>query len=416
VGCPHAAHADTPRILVQHIQSVGVDARLARSVEDALVLALGRHRSVSVVSPSEMRETIAYAKTQAELGCDVLDECIAEVQKKLRVQRLVAGKLSKLGSDFLLALSVIDLRSKTVSQRLTRNGADFPGLLSSVAGAADELLGGPGAQPTFKLALAHDQHLKLAVMPLAARGVQTATADAMTQILASELNQIAGLSVISRDDIQAMVEKVAVEGELGCTSNLECIVEIGAALGLSKLVTGTVGKVADTHVISLQLIDTRKAEVENRVLESFDGDVSELRNAIKLSAYQLVGVDYSQLTGAVEFGFSVKDATASLNGRAMMVKRSQLRLGQLTPGRYSLRVLADPEAYYPLQTDVYVAPYGANVRTFRLSEKPTPWYGKWWIWAVGAVVVAGAATAIVLAAQPAPSTGSGTVTLSATGM
>jgi hypothetical protein len=189
---------------------------------------------------------------------------------------------------------------------------------------------------------------------------------------------------------------------------MECIVEIGAALGLSKLVTGSVGKLQDSYVISMQLIDTRKAEVENRVLETFEGAAEELRHAVKLSAYQLAGIDFSQRKGRLDFTFNVSHAAVRLGERALQIEDHRLRLTDLTPGRYSLRVIADPSDYYPLQTDVYVAPNGDNVRTFRMSDKPSAWYEKWWVWTVAGVVVAGAATSVAVLATRSSNTATAT--------
>jgi TolB-like protein len=409
-----SAHAQktSQRWLVQRIEAVAVDAALARSVEEAVVLQVGKREGLTVVSPAELEQTVQFAKTAAELGCDQLDQCLVEVQKKLKAERLISGKVSRLGSELVLTLAQLDVANKTVGRRVTRQANDVPGLLATIPQMVSELLG--AAPPASAFRLPEGNTLKLAVMPLAARGVPAATADAMTQILSAELNQISGVAVISRDDIRAMLDKVQVEGELGCTDNMACIVEIGAALGLAKLVTGTVGKLADTYVIALQLVDIHKAEVENRVLEAFAGDPDELKHAIKLSAYQLVGVDYQTRAGRVDFAFNVGVAEVRLGTQQLRLRSSQLGVGDLTPGRYSLRVVADPEAYFPLQTDVYVSPSGDNVRSFALREKSGPWYTRWWVWTIAGVAIAGGVTAaIVVANNNTPSTGSGTASIGA---
>jgi TolB-like protein len=405
-----AAQSEVPRLLVQRVEAVGVDVRIARSVEEAVVFELGRRSSIEVLSPAELQQTIAFAKTQTELGCDALDECMVEVQRKLRVQKMITGKVSRLGSDYVLAFGIIDLRTQSVGKRVARNAVDLRGLLSVVASALDELLGIAEAKPAFRLA--RGERLVLAVMPLAAHGVPASTADSLTQIVTYELNQIEGISVMSRDDIRAMLDKFATEGELGCTENLECIVEIGAALGLAKLVTGTVGKLKDTYVIAMQLVDTRKAEVENRVLETFDGAPDELKHAAKLSAYRLAGVDYSERKGRVHFTFDVDEADVRLGDRALKLAHSQLGLSDLAPGRYSLRVVANTSDYYPLQTDVYVAPRGDNVRTFHLAEKSSPWYSKWWVWTISGAVLAVAATTVAVVTTRSSGVGSGEVSFS----
>lgn len=408
--CATTVHADKQhpqRLLMQRLEPVGVPETIARSLEEALVFELGRREAIEVVSPAELEQTIKHARVETELGCDVLDECMLQVQRKLRVHSLVAGKVSRLGSTYVIAVSMLDVETKSVVKRVAKVAENTQDLLALLPAAVDELLGRANTTPEFRLQ--PGQQLKLAVTPLSARGVAASTADAMTQILASELNQIEGISVLSRDDIRAMLDKVATEGELGCTENLDCIIEIGAALGLAKLVTGTVGKLQDTYVIAMQLIDTRKAAIENRVLETFEGDADELRHAVKLAACQLVGVDYMQRIGGIDFMFNVADASVRLGERALQLDDHRLNVHGLAPGRYSLRVMADPSDYYPLQTDVYVAPGADNVRTLRLSDKPTPWYGKWWVWTVGGVVLAAAVTSAIIIASDSPSSGSGEV-------
>ena len=57
-----------------------------------------------------------------------------------------------------------------------------------------------------------------------------------------------------------------------------------------------------------------------------------------------------------------------------------------------MKVLAEDDNYFPLQTDIYVAPGATNVKTFTLLKKPTPWYKSWWFWTITGVVIVGAAT------------------------
>jgi TolB-like protein len=408
--CAATVYADKPqpqRLLMQRLEPVGVPDTIARSLEEGLVFELGRREAIEVVSPAELEQTVEHARLETELGCDMLDECMLEVQRKLRVHSLIAGKVSRLGSTYVIAVSLLDVETKGAVKRAAKVADNVQDLLGMLPAAVDELLGKATSAPEFRLQ--PGQQLKLAVMPLSGRGVAGPTADAMTQILASTLNQIEGISVISRDDIRAMLDKVATEGELGCTENLECIIEIGAALGLAKLVTGTVGKLQDTYVIAMQLIDTRKAAIENRVLETFEGDADELRHAVKLAACQLVGVDYMHRLGGVDFMFNVANASVRLGDRALQLVDHRLDVHGLAPGRYSLRVMADPSDYYPLQTDVYVAPGADNVRTLRLSDRPTPWYGKWWVWTVGGAVLAATVTSAIIVASDEPSSGSGQV-------
>ncbi|HPY14373.1 MAG TPA: hypothetical protein PLW37_14055, partial [bacterium] len=364
---------------------------VARTVEEAIVLNIGSRAGYSVVTSAEMESAIKFTEKSMVMGCESSTECLVEIQKKLDCDTLISGKVAKLGDEFILSLNTVNVNDGSVGLRTTAQAKDIAELKTKLPLALDEIMGIAEIKPMFQLK--PGEELKLAVMPLAARGVETATADALTAILSSELNSIQGVSVIGQDDIKAMLAKVEMDATMQCSDSLECIVEIGASLGLSKLITGSVGKVKDTWVIGVQLIDTRKGEVDNRVLESFDGEQDELRNAIKLAAYQIAGVDYSTKKGGIDLSFNVKEATIQFGSEKGEIKQSQYKLAEILPGRYSLKVIADPKDYVPFQTDIYIAPGANNVKNLTILKTPTPWYKTWWFWTVTGVVVLGAAAA-----------------------
>jgi len=398
------------KLLVQKVEAAGVEEAFAKSLEEALVLDIGGREGISVVTSAEMQNVVKTAQLKSETGCEGSDECLIEVQKKLDVETLIAGKVTKLGDEYILSINTVNVANKTVGERISVQGKDLNDVKGKIKESVDILLGISAPKQMFKLA--DGEELRLAVMPLAARGMEQTTADSLTSILSAQLNQIKGISVISQDDIKAMLSKAALDSSVSCTDSLECVVEIGASLGLSKLVTGAVGKVKDTFVISVQLIDVRNADVVNRVLESYTGDEGELQNAIKLAAYQIAGVDYKALLGEVDFSFNVKKGTIQFGETESPFEKPQYSAGNLIPGRYYLKVRAANDNYLPLQTDVYVAPGAKNVKTFNVLEKPTKWYKSWWFWTITSVVVLGAAgaTTAVILTQQTPS-GQGTVTV-----
>ncbi len=401
------ADASPRRILVQKIEAVDVDDALARSLEESLVLDIGNRENVSVVTSAELQNIVDTVDLKSQMGCDESIECLIEVQNKLDAEILIAGRVTKLGEDYIFSINTVNIATKSVGNRISIQGENLNELKERVKGAVDILLGYAVAEQLFQLK--EGEELSLAVMPLSARGVDQSVADSLTSILSAELNQIKGVSVVSQDDIKAMLSQVSLASEMGCLDSLECVVEIGASLGLSKLVTGAVGKVTDSFVVSVQLIDVRKAEVDNRVLESFAGDERELQNAIKLAAYQLVGVDYKDMKGGVDFSFNIRQGMVQFGEIESPIENSKFIKGDLVPGRYFMRVRADSDRYFPLQTDIYVAPVSKNVKTFNILEKPAPWYRSWWFWTITGVVVVGAAgavTAVILTQQTPSGTGS----------
>ena len=93
-----------------------------------------------------------------------------------------------------------------------------------------------------------------AVIDLQTHGVDERLGKNLTQLLSLELKKFKGLSVISRDEVQTMLRFEADKQMLKCTSDTSCLVEIGGALGVDYLVSGSVGRLGDAFVIILKLM------------------------------------------------------------------------------------------------------------------------------------------------------------------
>ncbi|HUL60239.1 MAG TPA: hypothetical protein VLU43_13235 [Anaeromyxobacteraceae bacterium] len=98
---------------------------------------------------------------------------------------------------------------------------------------------------------------KIAVMDLAATGVEPALAQAVSLVVPTELRgRLPGAQIISKDEISAMLGLEKTRQMLGCTGD-DCATALGGALGVDELVDGRIGKVGQTYVIELRRIDVR---------------------------------------------------------------------------------------------------------------------------------------------------------------
>jgi len=392
------------KVIVQEFSAAGVDASLAKAAEEAIAIEVSGLEGFSVITSFELKEIVTYAERGVDLGCEESKECLVEVQKKLEADFLIAGRIIVLGTDFVLSLNSVDIEKGASGRRVSATGTSLTELKKSIPDMVSDLFGLSGKKPKFSLNI--DESIKLAIMPLSSTGVAENEALALTQIMAAEINSVDKIGVVSQDDIKAMLDKVNIDSKVACLDDVECVVEIGAAFGAAKLVTGDVGKIEDSYIISLKLIDTRRADVENRVVEVFSGDRSELKHAIKLSVYKMLGIDTSSERGGVDFTFNIKSGKIILLERSSDLSGSRYREKSLIPGRYNLKVVPDDDGYLPLQTDIYVAPGNLNVRSFYLVERQIPWYKSWWFWtAAGVVVTAAAGTTYYLTKDIPPGSG-----------
>lgn len=383
---------EEPRsLLVMDLQATGVDERAAATLVAALAECLATVPGLGVSTMADVRDTLTLEQTRQLLGCREDTACMAEVTGAMQADLVLTGSVGAIGNSVVLSLTLVDAAAARPLGRAseTASGLDeLPGLLP---GMVARLFGNEQAA---RFRLQQGQELSFAVFDLAPTGVPEQVAQNLTQILSAEIKRIEGTRVVSRDDLTAMLQLEQDKTLLGCKQDTMCIVEIGGALGVDKLVVGQVGKLATRYVISLRMIDPRQARVDSRVTESYQGDEEQLIRAIRHAGRRLLGVG-QHTHGTLAVSATEEEADVYLDA----VKRGRLPMppvAELPAGRHTVRVAKD--GFFDWRSDVYVDPAETTAVWARLEERPARWYQKWWVWTLVGAVVAGGVTAAVLLA------------------
>jgi hypothetical protein len=176
---------------------------------------------------------------------------------------------------------------------------------------------------------------RLAVLDLKDKGVGPDVASLLTSVASNRLSEIGIFQVISREDIKNMLSHQQDQILLGCAEE-DCLVKIGGALGAENLVAGTVGKVGDKYVISLQLIDVRASKVVKRVEREFAGSRDKLLEETRNAAYRVVEDVLVAQSGKVILSVSEEGADVSVDGKT--VGTSPLAALEIPAGPRDIRV------------------------------------------------------------------------------
>jgi MYXO-CTERM domain-containing protein len=104
-------------------------------------------------------------------------------------------------------------------------------------------------------------------------------ATAFTELLTTAVDQSKLYRVISSRDISTMLGLERQRQLLGCTDDTSCLTEIADALGTDFVIQGTVGKVGDTYLVTVRLIDSKKSRVVGRGAGQ-TGDANLLLNQV----------------------------------------------------------------------------------------------------------------------------------------
>jgi TolB-like protein len=112
---------------------------------------------------------------------------------------------------------------------------------------------------------------KAAVLDLQAQGgISKERAQVLTDVIASAVRGPLQCTVLSRTDIRALVSFEEEKQLAGCDKE-SCIAEIGDALGVDRLVIGSIARIDERVVISLRLVDMHEMRVLESVTDSYIG-------------------------------------------------------------------------------------------------------------------------------------------------
>ena len=96
-----------------------------------------------------------------------------------------------------------------------------------------------------------------------------------------------GREVLTERDVVRMLQYE--ETKLRCGSDVSCMAEIGAALGVPEIATGSVARLGESWVLSLQRIDVRDARVLGRCARRFEGEVDAVLDEVPVAVTELFG-------------------------------------------------------------------------------------------------------------------------------
>ncbi len=167
-------------------------------------------------------------------------------------------------------------------------------LLAAQVAGAEAPAAPPPAPATAVVTGAAAPSCRAAVLDLApGEGVTVERAASLSEVVVGEVGaSLRGCSVVSRSELRALVSFETERQLSGCDSE-GCLAEVGEALGVDRLVIGTVARVDTRTLVALRLVDMRDLRVLRRVTDSFDGPAGDALAWVAWLARRLVLDDES---------------------------------------------------------------------------------------------------------------------------
>lgn len=125
------------------------------------------------------------------------------------------------------------------------------------------------------------------VMPVAGT-LARPTLEALTDVLAVTVQRVAGKRVVTKEDVEAQLERGKLADALGCT-DIQCAAELAGSLGSRYLLTAKARKLGDQVILTLSLIDT-KTQRATRAQSQTPNDERHFATAVESATRELFGL------------------------------------------------------------------------------------------------------------------------------
>lgn len=179
---------------------------------------------------------------------------------------------------------------------------------------------------------------RVAIVLLAAGGVDPSIADALTELAIGAVAQRGTTNIVGKEEFQSQLGQ-GEQGTMECVSSTACLGRVGVQLNVDEVIAGTIGRRGDTWVFNLNRIEIRTGNLAGRVFREITGDEGALAGAIQEAIpilYQVVRRPATLLISA-----SVEGARVSVDGIEVGVYLGEpIRQPDIPPGPHDVTITA----------------------------------------------------------------------------
>ncbi len=139
------------------------------------------------------------------------------------------------------------------------------------------------------LAAAPAEKPKLVVLNLSpGAGVAAEEANALTEAVTAEVAQRGFFDVVAASEVQTLLGVERQRQVMGCSEEDSCLQELAGALGARFVMSGSVGKLGEAYQLSLQTLDSKKAQPLGRSVRLAQ-DITILRRQLAFAVAEATG-------------------------------------------------------------------------------------------------------------------------------
>ena len=135
----------------------------------------------------------------------------------------------------------------------------------------------------------YDAKPTVALFTFEGKGMKDEDAALYTGHLRLALHQTKSFVLVEKNQINELLSEKKYD-RVDCNQS-DCAIEIGRLIGIKKAIVGSFELVADTCVISGQLLDIESREAEKTATRTYIGDLEGIDPYVQIMAWEFAGLD-----------------------------------------------------------------------------------------------------------------------------
>lgn len=209
------------------------------------------------------------------------------------------------------------------------------------------------------------EKLKIAMLDIVPNGARPELASTLGSIVATKLQRLQVFSIVTNQDLRAILSHEALEQMAGCETNGGCTAPGGAMLGARYLLSGLIGQVNNTLALNLVLTDLQTGHSVGRSSANIS-DAAKLTEETERAAAQVVAPLLADRQGVLLVTSTEKGAAVKVDGDVLGV--TPLPRKPITWGPHEIRI--EKEGFVAGIEDVTVTGSDVIERHFELIPSP----------------------------------------------
>lgn len=205
----------------------------------------------------------------------------------------------------------------------------------------------------------------VALYKLEAYGIDSSSVNLISDCIRMEMVNTGTYTVLERQQMGEVLKEQAFDQSGACDQS--CVVQVGQLLGVRQMIAGSLGKIGNSYILSLRLVDVATGKIEQTCKEEIPGMLENVyRYGVKNAVNRLIAPGRNRSdtdTNIVWYKYAGKWGLKNRSNGAIILAPQFRKVKEFSEG-FAAVLDADKWGYINKQGEIMIRPQYSAVNSF----------------------------------------------------